>query len=526
VSLRARVRRFLAVAALALASGAAGAQAPRVNVAATVAQADSAWSRGDRERARALYADVLASDSTHSRAVFRLAQLAETEDRALVLYRWYIALERADPWGHMAEGDVLARLGRWEEALLAYGDAAAIAPGERDVALGRARILDGAGRPNEAAAELAAWLRDHPDDGEAWDLLGRARMRAGRPQAASVAFENAARRNVAGAAGRLATAESRTAPTITPDVASAGDSDGNRTSRIGGEIDFAVADGVRLGAGARYQVIANDIDEVHGNTLQARLTARPMPGLTLAMEGGATRFGALTPGARPWTPLHATARLRARAAGQGPSLDLRGEHTPLAFSPQLVANQVSRSEARVTAEVPLAALRLRGTGRVALFQAPSEPANRRIGAEGALVIPLGGGRVQPSAQYRVTGFQRASTAGYFAPRRVETADAGVWLENGDEGRLSLSADLGAGAQRVEEHAAITFPPAPPGRARTAASWTRAWRAWGQAALAIGPSRSWYIEVEAYDAPFSPDGVSASGSWRYLSVISGLRWSLR
>jgi predicted Zn-dependent protease len=118
------------------------------------------------------------------------------EERALMLYRRYIALEQSDPWGPMAEGDVLARMGRWEEALLAYGGAAAIAPGERDVAIGRARILDRAGRPNEAAAGLAAWIRDHPDDGEAWDLLGRSRMRAGRPQAASAAFENAARRNI------------------------------------------------------------------------------------------------------------------------------------------------------------------------------------------------------------------------------------------------------------------------------------------------------------------------------------------
>ena len=516
----------MVAAALMLASGLARGQVPRMNVDATLTRADSAYSRGDRERARALYAEVLANDSTQSRAVFRLAQLTESEERALMLYRRYIALEQSDPWGPMAEGDVLARMGRWEEALLAYGGAAAIAPGERDVAIGRARILDRAGRPNEAAAGLAAWLRDHPDDGEAWDLLGRSRMRAGRPQAASAAFENSARRNIPGAAARLAMAESQVAPTITPDVASAGDSDGNRTSRIGGEIDFAVADGVRLGAGVRYLVIANDIDEVHGSDVQAHLTARPMPGLTLMMEGGATRFGAFAPGARPWTSMHATARLRARAAGQGPSLEVRGDHIPLAFSPQLVVNQVSRSEARMTGEVPLAALRLRGTGRVALFHAPSEPANRRVGAEGALVLPLGDGRVQPSAQYRVTGFQRASTAGYFAPRRAETADAGVWLENGDEGRLSLSADLGAGVQRVESHQAFPLPPGPPGRARTAADWTPVWRAWGQAALAIGPSRSWYVELEAYDAPFSLDGVSSTGGWRYLSVATGVRWSLR
>jgi predicted Zn-dependent protease len=94
----------------------------------------------------------------------------------------------------MAEGDLLARMGRWEEGLVAYAGASAMAPGERDVALGRARLLERAGRPDDAAAELAAWTTRHPDDGEAWDLLGRSWMRSGRPREAASAFENALQR--------------------------------------------------------------------------------------------------------------------------------------------------------------------------------------------------------------------------------------------------------------------------------------------------------------------------------------------
>jgi Flp pilus assembly protein TadD len=100
-------------------------------------RADSAWRSGDHKRARVLYREVLATDSTASRAVFRLAQLAESDERALVLYRRYIVLEPDDPWGHMAEGDLLARMGHIEEALVAYEGAHAIAPGG-----GRVRGVD------------------------------------------------------------------------------------------------------------------------------------------------------------------------------------------------------------------------------------------------------------------------------------------------------------------------------------------------------------------------------------------------
>jgi hypothetical protein len=43
---------------------------------------------------------------------------------------------------------------------------------------------------------------------------------------------------------------------------------------------------------------------------------------------------------------------------------------------------------------------------------------------------------------------------------------------------------------------------------------------------LGPGRSWFVEIEAYDAPFALDGAAADGSWRFLSVTSGLRWVIR
>jgi tetratricopeptide (TPR) repeat protein len=503
---------WILLAAGALPLAAAGAQT-RVAEVAAMARADSAFDSGNHVLARALYGDILARNSTASRAVFRLAQLAESDGRALALYRRYIALEPDDAWGHMAEGDVLGRMGRWDEGLVAYDGANAIAPGERDVTIGRARLLDRAGRPHDAAAELAAWTARRPEDGEAWDLLGRSRMKSGRPRAAAEAFERAHQLDVRGASNRLHGARAAFAPAITPDVASLGDSDGNRTTRIGGSIDAMLVDGLRAGAGIGRQAIASDVDEVRGTDLLACLAATPAPGMRVNAEAGAVRYGAMLRRAGPWTTGRASARLRARAPGNRGAVDLRVERAPLGSSPVLIANRAVRSEARASIDVPVAMLRVRGSGRLGQISAAGEPANKRSSVEGALLLPLGE-RVLPSVQYRLSGFDRASAAGYFAPRRAETAEAGVYFEAGEGGPLSLAADLGAGMQRVAEHGGAT------------GSWSRVWRAWGAASLAMGPTTAWFVEVEAYDAPFAIDGPATEGNWRFLSVTAGLRWGLR
>jgi hypothetical protein len=527
---------FLAlVVSIATDSRAQTARPPRH---ALMSRADSAWDAGDRKRARALYAEIFATDSTASRAVFRLAQLDDVEERALALYRRYIALEPNDPWGHMAEGDILARMGRLAEALIAYDGAHAILPGERDVAVGRARLLDRAGRSHQAADELAAWITSHPDDGEAWDLLGRVEMRAGRPRAAAAAFRHAERLNVHGSGTRLDAAGASAAPMVVPEAGSLGDSDGNRTTRYGGTVDVMVSDGVRIGAGVAQQKVSDEVQDVHGLGIHARLSATPSSLVRFSGSAGMVRYEdvgvTMSPGPSPgpgpgpgpgsgagvpptsaagsWTTIEASMRLRVRSAA-GSSLDLRIEQAPLGFNPQLIENRVQRSEARVTAEVPLASFRVRGHARVGRLDASRESANSRTTLEGALVLPLGSGW-QPSVQYRRTRFARISAAGYFAPRLAETIETGAYVELGEDGALSFSMDVGGGVQRVMPHDAAMGP------------WSRVWRAWAQTALSIGPSRAWFVEVEAYDAPFALDGAGGSGTWRYLALSSGLRWAVR
>lgn len=165
-------------------------------------------------------------------------------------------------------------------------------------------------------------------------------------------------------------------------------------------------------------------------------------------------------------------------------------------------------------EVPVAALRLRGTGWLGQFEATGESANGRAAAEVAVIAPLGSGRVQPVVSYRRGGFQRPSAAGYFAPQQVEAVEGGLYVEGGEDGPWSFAADLGGGLQRATEHGGA------PG------TWSAVWRAWSSTTFAIGPSRSWFLEVEAYDAPFALEGAVTAASWRYLSVSSGIRWALR
>lgn len=500
------------------ASSASREQAPpqadgKYRPGAVLARADSAYAAGDRTLARTLYAQAFARDSALARAAFRLAQLEASPEQALALYRHYETLEPRDAWGFMAEGDLLGRMGRYRDAQAAYARAASIAPDERDVVIGRSQLYLRAGRPDVAATELARWTERHPEDGEAWDLLGRAQLRSGRPRAAERAFARAgAASGTPGAADREAIARALAAPAVEPIVAYQRDSDGNHTSRLGGVADAMVADGVRLGAGVERVNIGDGLVASNGIALHGRLAARPAPGVRLDLQGGALRMSSPVAAGAEWTTPQGDARLRLRAPLGGPALELRAQRLALGTSPALVANRVTRSEARATAELPAGWVRLRGTARAGRVDAQGEAANTRLGAEGALVLPLGD-QLQLSGQYRWMGFERATLAGYFAPRAAETIEGGIYFEVGEEGPVSLAADLGGGAQRVAEQGAGV------------GAWTRALRAWGYASVALGAARAAYAELEAYDAPFAPEGVTTSGTWRFVSLSLGIRWGL-
>ena len=194
-------------------------------------------------------------------------------------------------------------------------------------------------------------------------------------------------------------------------------------------------------------------------------------------------------------------------------MEIRAQHQPLAAAPLLITNHVTRSDARATLELPVGPLRVRGSTRAGVVRSIGEPSNRRLDAAAALVAPLGSS-AELSARYQAVSYARASTAGYFAPRIAETVEAGTYLDLAADGPLTLSADLGAGVQRTAL------------QGEQVGMWKAALRAWAHSSIILGPSRSLWVEVEAYDAPFAPLGVSAAPSWRYVSLTSGLRWAFR
>src|SRR5207247_10964748 len=139
-------------------------------LARRLARADSAVAGGDATSAERAYAAALAVDPENSRATYRLADLSKRGDpaRALQLFRRYVALEPADPWGYMALGDALARSGSYGDALRSYDDALRLAPGERDAVIGLARVLARAGHTDAAVAGYPHWLAANPTAGAAW----------------------------------------------------------------------------------------------------------------------------------------------------------------------------------------------------------------------------------------------------------------------------------------------------------------------------------------------------------------------
>jgi hypothetical protein len=413
--------------------------------AQSLAQADSAWASGDRVRARRLYTEAVAENPSQSRAVFRLGQLAPSIREALPYFERYTILEPQDAWGHMALGDALATLGRTDAALAAYDRAERLAPGERDVALGRAR---------------------------AWEL------RAQR------------------------------APTIEPSVSHQSDSDGNRLARWGILGTAAPLDGMRFGGSVHAGELSDALEAVA--LLQARGHARltRRRGFELQVDGGLDRFSGKTTGL--WMTPAAEARLRWRAPMAGPALEVRLQHAPLAASPLLVSNRAVRSEARGSLELPIAFMRVRGGGRMGAIGTGVERSNTRTGADAAVAFRLGG-QGELSAQYHRLSYSTATTAGYFAPRLVETREAGLYLERESGSGVALAVDLGAGTQRVAEHGANT------------GAWERALRGWGSVTVPFAPGRALWMEIEAYDAPFAPEGVTTAAAWRLLAVTAGLRW---
>lgn len=508
-------------------SGSAGAVA--------LARADSAFAAGSTRTAVRRYGAVLAVDPDNSRAVFRLAQLSRGDPAmALQLFQRYVRLEPADPWGYMALGDVLARLGHYDDALRSYDLALRLAPAERDAIVGRARVLARARRTDAAIVAYEQWLATHPTDAETWRELGRERTRAGLPAAAAQAFERAQALSPDGATARLlAVARAAAAPALGPQVSGSHDSDGNTTLRLGGAADLAASGPLRLGVAAGREQVEGDGGATTTALTDVALHATWRPRATLQVEAaaGATALEAITGASATTTP---TGQLRARwrAPGGGPALDLRAQRSVFDASPRLVANRVMRTDFRGIVELPLApALKLRGIGRTTALSDPTELNHRT--ALGGMMAFAATPSVELSGQFHEIRFDHPDSVGYFAPQRAQIIEAGAYLEFETAGAGLLAFDIGAGVQRVADWASSTGSPSvgppfagpPPAASSGLGPWRRALSLYSLMVLPLAPGRDLKVELDLEDSPIA-SAAATSGQWRYASAIVSLRWALR
>ncbi len=514
---RQQIRRVAAIVLLALAADGTDTVAAQDTsaLARRLARADAAFAAGDPTTAAREYAAALAVDSENSHATYRLADLSKRSDpaRALQLFRRYVALEPSDPWGFIALGDARARSGRYGDALRSYDDALRLAPGERDAVIGRLRVLARAGHTDAAVAGYRQWLDANPGDAEAWAELARQRLRQGRERDAVEAFERAqAIAPDPAVAPRLAVARAAAAAAITPLASGTHDSDGNTTIRLGGTGELAASGPMRLGLTASHTAISDGVTTTGRQDLSLRAAWRPGAALHVDAAAGASRLDAALGRSATTIP---TGQLRARwrVPGAGPIVDLRGRRDVLDATPLLAANRVLRTELGATVELPIARVfRLRGISRTMALSDSAE-VNHRTTLVGMLAVPVTPS-VEVSAQFHTIRFAHPTTAGYFAPRLVQVAQAGSYLEFETAQGLLMVFDIGAGVQRVAEQGAAIGP------------WGRALRLYSLIVVPLAVGRDLRLEFDGEQSAFANELATAGGAqWRYASAALSLRWAL-
>ncbi|HYT04058.1 MAG TPA: tetratricopeptide repeat protein [Gemmatimonadales bacterium] len=516
-----RARTLIALLLLEALAAADPRRATGQSGSPTVARADSAFAAGSTHSAARQYAAVLAADPDNSHAIYRLGQLHRDDPAAaLRLFQRYVALEPSDPWGYMAAGDVLARAGRYDDALQWYDRALRLAPAERDAFVGRARVLARARRTDAAIAAYEQCVAAHPTDAEAWRELAREWLRAGRPEQATQALERAqALAPDATTARRLSVARAAAAPAFTPLTGGSHDSDGNSTFRVSGAAELPASGPLRLGVAAGREQVAGGGTSTGLTDAALRATWRPQAALQVEAAGGATALDAMPGAGATLTP---TGQLRARwrAPANGPALDLRAQRSVFDASPLLLANRVTRTELRGTLELPLAPQwKLRGMGRTAALSDPTELNHRT--ALGGVVAFAATPSVELSGQFHEIRYDHPDSVGYFAPQRAQIVEAGSYIEFETPASTLLAFDVAAGVQRV----ATWSTTGPPMGRPVMGPWRRALSLYSLMVLPLAPGRDLKVELDLEDSPIAIEAAT-SGQWRYASAAVSLRWALR
>ena len=491
------------------------AQAPRTSPDGAervrLQAADSAYNDGNRLLAQRYYASVLEVNPNNSRAIYQLGALASNDlSQATARFRQYVSLEPRDPWGHIALANALARGHRLDEALLEMDSAQRLAPAERDVWIGRARILAQGNRTDDAIDLYGRWLAHHDDDAEAWRELAAQCSKAGRVGAAIAALEKAQTIHATPAtARRLRTLHAMAAPWTGPIGEGSRDSDGNQRERAGLTIGGTLGD--RFGADAHGAVTHVGAAGVASSVYDAGIGARwrPVASLRTAAELGLAMADSVVAGGQRLQPT-GDVRVDWRDPDGAAAIDVRGARALIAASPQLVQNDVVRNEISGRVDVRIAGpLRVRALGRDADIASAIDQ-NNRLALGGGLV--LAGSLGEISATMQQISYAHHSMAGYFSPQAARVIEAGTYAEFESANGVRLSLDAGVGAQQITDWGLPAGP------------WGPAYRTWTELALPVVVGSEVRFAVESYDSRIGSD-VATSSTWRYLAVSVTLHWVL-
>jgi tetratricopeptide (TPR) repeat protein len=530
----------------------------RADPAGHLSMADQAFSDEDTATARREYEAALAANPGASRAMYRLGQLSRSDPRkAESFFRQYVTAEPADAWGWIALGNSLAAQKRYGDAAAAFDRAYVIAPRERDVIIGRARVLAMWGHTDQSIAAYESWTSVNASDAEAQRELGVQRRRAGRYREAERAFrvsneiEPAERTSHASAAARAFTA-----PAVELSSGGSRDSEQNQSARAAGALSVQVSDRTRLQAfgGMRWLSGFSDATVIDAGV---GLFTRPLAAFRFEATAGLARpHSSFTvtdtiPAPDP-IPLPGTGNGNGRGRGNGrnngggtpppgtiiqtesesadnvivgslrgvlrkpggrSSLDLRATRALLDATPVLVINRVVRSEAAGRGDLEVfRRVKLRGGARAGSYSATGDD-NTRVSLLGGLVVAATDA-IEVSGVFQRLTFSHATRSGYFAPQLAQLAELGTYSEFEWESGTVLAIDAGAGVQRIQEFEAGI------------SGWEPSYRLFASLDIPFRPASTVHFELDSYDSRLGSDAPSTSASWRSFSFSAAVRLALR
>ena len=127
-------------------------------------------------------------------------------------------------------------------------------------------------------------------------------------------------------------------------------------------------------------------------------------------------------------------------------------------------------------------------------------------------------RWRPAAEvglsYSELAYDHATTAGYFAPRRVQTVELGTYFEYDHLWPVTFILDAGLGQQRVAK------------QGEAIGDWIGVFRVWALAAWTLRPGVHLELELEHEDSPVAGDTATPTSNWSSNSVLLSLRFGVR